>query len=360
MQRRPWALDRQVPGTAARSSYTGGMLRGVPFVGVTRGGRIESVHAVAACASDVHGNVLLALGSIDEPVFLRSSAKPFITAAGVRAGTVERFGFTDRELAVMSASHNGEPFHIEAVQSILAKIGARVDDLRCGIHAPAYPPAAAALRQSGEAPSALHNNCSGKHAGILALARVLDAPLAGYPDPGHPAQRAILALCERVSDDTFTPDRLGIDGCGIPVYATSLRNAARSFARLATLAELEPADAAALARVRAAIIAEPDYVAGTKRFDTDLIRAANGRVVCKSGAEAVHASALLDGGVGLVLKVVDGAHRAAAPAAIALLRQLEALDHNELQMLGAHARPAVHNHAGMLVGGFAALVFVAG
>jgi L-asparaginase II len=336
------------------------MLCGVPLVGVTRGERVESVHAVAACACDVDGNVLLELGSIDEPVFLRSSAKPFITAAGVRAGTVERFGFTDRELAVMSASHNGEPFHIEAVQSILAKIGATVDDQRCGTHAPAYPPAAEALRAAGHEPSALHNNCSGKHAGILALARVLGAPLEGYADPRHPAQRAILALCERVSDDTFGPDRLGIDGCGIPVYATSLRNAARSFARLATLEELEPADASALARVRAAIVAEPQYVGGTKRFDTDLIRAGNGRIVCKGGAEAVHASALLDGRCGLVLKVVDGAHRAAPPAALALLRGLGALDDGQLALLDAHARPTVRNHAGTVVGGVAALDFVAG
>jgi L-asparaginase II len=326
------------------------MLTGVPFVGVYRGPRLESVHAVAACASDAFGNVLLALGSIDEPVFLRSSAKPFIAAAGVRAGIVERFGFDDRELAVMSASHNGEEIHLAAVLSILKKIGARVEDLHCGAHAPSYPPAAAALRARGAVPTALHNNCSGKHAGILALARVLNAPLAGYMEPGHPAQRAILALCERLSDDRFPADRLGIDGCGIPVYATSLRNAARSFARLAALADLDPGDAAALARVRAAIVAEPDYVAGTGRFDTDVIRAGNGRIVAKGGAEAVHATALLDGGIGLVLKVVDGGSRAAAPAALALLRRLGALDAEQERVLAAHARSAVANAAGVIVG----------
>jgi L-asparaginase II len=336
------------------------MLVGVPFIGVTRGPRLESVHAVAACASDAAGNVLLALGSIDEPVFLRSSAKPFITGAGVRAGTVERFGFDDRELAVMSASHNGEPFHVDAVRGILAKIGASAADLRCGTHAPAYAPAAAELAARGESATPLHNNCSGKHAGILALARVIGAPLAGYLDPGHPAQRAILAFCERVSDDVFTADRLGVDGCGIPVYATSLRNAARSFARLAALDGLGPADAAALARVRAAIVAEPDYIGGTKRFDTDLVRVGNGRIVAKGGAEAVHATALLDGGIGLVLKVVDGAHRAAPPAAIALLRQLGALDEDQYAALAMHARVTVSNHAGADVGQVAALDFVPG
>jgi L-asparaginase II len=331
------------------------MLSGVPLVGVRRGSRLESVHAVAACACDVDGNVVLALGIIDEPVFLRSAAKPFITAAGVRAGTIERFGFDDRELAVMSASHNGEPFHIDAVRGILEKIGATVDDLRCGAHAPSYGPAAAALNAAGEKPTALHNNCSGKHAGILALARMLEVPFDGYLEPEHPAERAILALCERVSDDVFPPDKLAIDGCGIPTYATSLRNAARSFARLATLEELDPADAAALARVRAAIVAEPDYVAGTRRFDTDLIRAANGRIVGKIGAEAVHATALLDGGVGLVLKVVDGAQRAAAPAALALLRTLGALDERQRATLDAHARVPIANRAGTIVGEIMAL-----
>jgi L-asparaginase II len=331
------------------------MLTGVPFVGVRRGPRLESIHAVAACACDVAGNVLLALGSIDEPVFLRSAAKPFITAAAVRAGIVERFGFDDRELAVMSASHNGEAFHVDAVNRILGKIGAVAGDLRCGSHTPAYGPAAAALAAGGEAATALHNNCSGKHAGILALARVLGAPLDGYLDPAHPAQREILALCERVSDDRFAPDRLGIDGCGIPVFATSLRNAARAFARLATLDELDPLDAAALARVRAAIVAEPDYIAGTGRFDTDLIRAGKGRIVAKAGAEGVHATALIAGGLGLVLKVVDGAQRAAPPAALALLGQLGALDECQVRALAPHARIAVRNHAGTVVGDLAAL-----
>jgi L-asparaginase II len=335
------------------------MLSGVPFVGVRRGPRLESVHAVAACACDVEGNVLLALGTIDEPVFLRSAAKPFITAAGVRAGTVERFGFDDRELAVMSASHNGEPFHVEAVRGILAKIGATVDDLRCGAQAPSYPPAAKALTAAGERPTALHNNCSGKHAGILALARVMEVPFEGYLDSGHPVQRAILALCERVSDDAFPPGKLAIDGCGIPTYATSLRNAARSFARLATLQELDPGDAEALARVRAAMVAEPDFTAGTQRFDTDLIRAGNGRIVGKVGAEGVHATALLDGGIGLVLKVIDGARRAAPPAALALLQRLGALDERRSAALDAHARTPIANVAGTVVGQIAMLDAIA-
>ncbi|MFN2460886.1 MAG: asparaginase [Candidatus Velthaea sp.] len=329
----------------------------MPFVAVTRGPRVESIHDVAACASDIGGNVVLALGDIDEPFFLRSAAKPFIAAAVVLAGAAERFALDDRELAVMAASHGGEPFHIDAVRSILAKAGATVNDLACGAHAPAYEPAAAALAASGARPSALHNNCSGKHAGILALCRMLDAPLAGYLDADHPAQRAILGFCERVSDERFGSERLAVDGCGIPAYATSLRRAARSFARLATLEALAPPDAAALQRVRRAMVAEPAYVGGTGRFDTDLMAAADGAIACKAGAEGVHGSALIGQGLGLVLKVIDGSRRAAPPAATALLRQLCALDDRQAAALETHARVPVRNVAGRIVGEVAARSF---
>lgn len=331
-------------------------LAGVPAVAIRRGERVESVHQVAVCVCDEKGEVVLKAGTIETPVYLRSSAKPFIAAASVRAGVMEQFGFGDRELAVMSASHNGEPGHTELVASMLARIGAGVEDLACGAHAPSYGPAAAALAERGERPSALHNNCSGKHAGILALAAVLGAPLEGYLEPDHPAQRAIIALCERVSDDVFGPDKLGVDGCGIPVYATSLHNAARSFARFATLEGLDDADATALARVAAAMGSEPWYVAGTERFDTDLMRATSGRIVGKAGAEGVHCDALLDAGLGLALKTIDGGARRAVPTAtIAVLDALRALDPAARAALERHARVPITNVAGTVVGEIASL-----
>lgn len=330
-------------------------LAGVPAVAVRRGTRVESVHSIAACAADADGTIALRVGTIDTPVFLRSSSKPFIAAAAVREGVLERFGFGERELALMCASHNGEPGHVELVASMLERIGASVDDLACGVQVPAYEPAAAALAARGESPTALHNNCSGKHAGILALAKLVGAPFAGYTEPSHPAQQLILGLCGRVSDDHFDGDRLAVDGCGIPVYATTLRKAAVSFARLATLQGLEDRDASALARTGAAMAAEPWYVAGTGRFDTDLIGATGGRVIGKAGAEGVHCDALLDGGLGLALKVVDGTRRAAAPAALAALDALHALEPGARRALRAHAGAAVKNVAGRVVGEVAVL-----
>jgi L-asparaginase II len=273
----------------------------------------------------------------------------------VRAGVLERFGFGERELALMCASHNGEPAHVALVASMLERIGATVDDLGCGAHPPSYELAAAALAARGERPTQLHNNCSGKHAGILALAKVLGAPFAGYLEAGHPAQRAVIAMCERVSDDVFDGDKLAVDGCGIPVYATTLYKAAVSFARFATLRGLADADAAALARVGAAMAAEPWYVAGTGRFDTDLIRASRGRIVAKAGAEGVHCDALLDAGLGVALKVVDGSRRAAAPATLAVLDALRVLEPAAREALRPHAAVPVKNVAGRVVGQVAAL-----
>jgi L-asparaginase II len=330
-------------------------LAGVPAVAVRRGTRIESVHHVAACVATADGEIVVKVGTVETPVFLRSSAKPFIAAASVRAGVLEAFGFGERELAVMSASHNGEPAHVELVASMLERIGATVDDLACGPQTPAYEPAAEALAARGEKPTQLHNNCSGKHAGILALAKLIGAPFAGYLEPSHPAQRAIIALCERVSDDVFEGDKLAVDGCGIPVYATTLHKAAVSFARFATLEGIDDDDATALARVASAMANEPWYVAGTGRFDTDLIRASGGRIVAKAGAEAVHCDALLDAGLGLALKVVDGGRRATAPATIALLDSIRALDPGVREAVQPHARLAVRNVAGRVVGEVAAL-----
>jgi L-asparaginase II len=326
------------------------------IVRVTRGDLVESEHEVAACVADARGDVVFAAGDIERPVYLRSAAKPFIAAAIVASGAADRFAFDDRELAVIAASHNGEPAHVETVRGILAKIDASVADLRCGAHAPTYEPAAAALAARGEAPSALHNNCSGKHAGILALCTHLHLDRVTYRAATHPAQRSILALCARLADVPVETLSLGVDGCGIPVYATSLRRAAQSFARFATLEHVDDADAAALARVRAAMAAQPYYVAGSGRFDTALGEATRGRVVGKAGAEGVHGDALPRERLGLAVKVADGARRAAAPATIALLGRFGALDPGEIVALEEYARPHVFNVAGERVGAIVASV----
>lgn len=321
---------------------------------VTRGNLVESVHHVAAAAANAKGDVVLQTGDIESPVFLRSSAKPFIAAAAVAAGAREAFGLDMRELAVMSASHVGEPFHIAAVRSILQKIGLNESALQCGAHLPYDEATAHEMLREGRKPSAIDNNCSGKHAGILALCKVLGADVATYMDLDNPAQRYILAFCARLSDDDPAAWPLGVDGCGIPVYATSLRKAAMAFARFGTLTHVEQRDAQALLIVRDAMISYPEYVSGTGQFDTRVMAAGAGAVACKSGAEGVHALTLVPQGIGLASKVVDGTPRARAPLTMAALRALGSPVADATDLAG-YIEPIVYNRAGHAVGAIRAV-----
>lgn len=299
---------------------------------------------------DAEQNVIFAAGDIESPVFLRSTAKPFIAAAAIAAGVRERFGLESREISVMSASHTGQAFHVDAVRSILRKIGMDESALRCGAHEPYNAEAAKQMRDAGIVPTAVHNNCSGKHAGILALCKIIGADPSTYLEPSNPAQQRILALCARASGVHVEEFILGVDGCGIPVYATPLRNAALSFMRLATLQGLNDEDAAALHVVRDAMAAHPEYVSGTDEFDTRFMAAGAGSLVCKGGAEGVHGTAFIDSGTGLVCKVLDGASRGRAPAVLGAVRQLGLLSEAALTQLADLERPVVYNRAGRAVG----------
>lgn len=313
-------------------------LRGEPLVEVTRDGMVESVHCVAVCAVDDAGNDLLAIGSVDAPVFLRSTAKPFIASAIVASDAADRYQLDDREIAVISASHSAQPFHISAVRSILSKIGMDEAALQCGPEGEGYPP------------QPIYNNCSGKHAGILALCKTMGSDPQSYRDPQNPAQRVILDVCARMSGVRRDELHVGIDGCGVPVYAVPLRAAAHSYMRLACGEGLDLRHSRALRRVRDAMIAYPEFVSGSGEFDAELMRAGAGALACKGGAEGVHGIALIDRRAGVVLKVADGNSRARPPAAIAVLGMLHALPQARLDALAAFARPAVHNKAGLQVG----------
>ncbi|HEV3153572.1 MAG TPA: asparaginase [Candidatus Baltobacteraceae bacterium] len=305
---------------------------------VTRDGVVESIHCVAACAIDAHGRELLSIGQIDAPVYLRSTAKPFIASAIVAAGAHERFALEPAEIAVIAASHSGETFHLAAVRSILSKIGLGEDALQCGPEGAGYPA------------DAIYNNCSGKHAGILALCKTLGCDTASYLDPDNPAERYILNVCAAMSEVPFESLHVGVDGCGVPVYATPLRNAAVSYMRLACGCGIDANHTRALKIVREAMLAFPEYVSGSGEFDAALMRAAGGRLLCKGGAEGVHGVAAINRGVGFVLKVADGNSRARSPGVIAALRMLDLLSEKQVEALHSFARPPVHNKAGRLVG----------
>jgi L-asparaginase II len=317
---------------------------------------VESFHRVDACAVDAAGSVLYRAGEIDVPVYLRSTAKPFIAAAAIEAGVAEVFELQPQEIAIMAASHSGQPIHVHAVLSILHKIGMDVSALACGVHWPYDEASAEALRLAGDHPTALHNNCSGKHAGILALCKVLGADPSTYLSAENPAQRHILEFCARLSDDDAASWPVATDGCGIPVYATSLRNAARSFARFASLSELRSTDAAALRVVRDAMLRFPHYVAGSGQLDTELMIVGDGAIAAKAGAEGVHGVAAIALGFGYVSKVLDGNSRARGPSTIAALHRLAVLDDAKVLRLARFARPTVYNRAGKAVGEVRAVI----
>ncbi|MHB0980420.1 MAG: GNAT family N-acetyltransferase [Thermoleophilia bacterium] len=270
----------------------------------TRGGALEEVHRGVIAVADVGGRLLGGVGDPETPILLRSAAKPFQALTLVATGAADALGITERELAVVCASHAGEEEHVRVVAGLLERLGLSADDLVCGTHPPFSRVSRAALQASGAAPSPLQNNCSGKHAGMLGLALFLGAPLSGYEDVAHPVQGAMGETVGRLlGRDGAVME--GVDGCGVPVVLVTALEAATLFARLVEGAE------PALRRVRDAMMAYPELVGGEGRFDTRCMRLLPGDVVSKEGAAGVQGVGLAPGvgrlgPVGCVLKVADG------------------------------------------------------
>ncbi len=293
-----------------------GLPEDAPLVAVRRGALVESFHRGRSVFSDPAGNVLDAEGDPEGYAYARSSAKPFQALPLVLSGAADAFGLTDEELAVVCASHNAEEPHLRAVRSVLTKAGLTEEDLQSGAHPPMYAPAAAGLARRGEEPRPVHGNCSGKHAGMLALCVHEGWETHGYRDPGHPLQRRVLETISRVCGLERDEVLIAGDNCGVPTFALPLKNLAAAFARLATGEGLPDDLAEAATRVRGAMRDHPFTVAGTGRLDTELMGDTD--LVAKGGAEGVFCAGGPEGW-GLALKVSDGATRAVRPAAIAAL-----------------------------------------
>jgi len=292
------------------------------LVEATRGGAVESRHRGSFAVVAADGRIVLARGDVSRPVFPRSAVKAIQALPLVETGAADRFGYSDEALALAQASHGGEPGHVAGVARMLAAAGLDAAALECGAHPPSHGPSAAALVKAGEAPSALHNNCSGKHAGFLATARMIGAPTGGYIAPDHPVQRLVRdALGEMTGFDQAEASR-GLDGCSIPTYAVPLLGLARAFARLAAPEGLPEPRAAAARRLYRAAVGQPWAVAGTGRFCTEVMGALKGAALIKTGAEGVFCAALAGPGLGIALKVEDGATRASEAAMAELLARL--------------------------------------
>lgn len=319
------------------------------LVEVTRGDAVESRHYGHVAVVDADGRVVFSLGDPDFPTYPRSSLKPLQALAGIARGTADRFNFTDAEIAVTCASHSAEPRHIEAVARILAKIAATEDDLRCGPHQVPYIPTRNQLIREGREPTRIYNNCSGKHSGMLALARMLGAPLAGYWEADHPVQQQIQRVLHEAAGTDLDHLTWGVDGCGVPTYRMPLSHLALGFARLATPERLGE-DQAAGERIVKAMNAEPEMVRGEGGFDSVLMRAVPGLVISKGGAEGCHAIGVVGAGLGLAVKVEDGSARPLEPVVLAVLRRLGILPDPLPEKLQPLLRPVVLNTRDVPVG----------
>jgi L-asparaginase II len=323
---------------------------------VCRGGRTESAHRGAVVVADSDGRVVASAGNPDAPVFLRSVAKPFQAIPLVDAGGERAFRLTDDEIALMCASHGGEPRHVRVARRILRKGGLDASDLICGPQEPMDPRAARALAAKGEEPTALHNNCSGNHGGLLLACRLLGLPVEGYARPEHPLQQRILSIVA-----THTAVRTGeigiaVDGCGLPVFHLPLSGVARAYAFFAAArsGSARGRDARAVRRIGRAMCASPAMVAGRGRFTTALLEAGRGSWIGKEGAEGIYAMALSRSGeagpLGVAFKIEDGSTRARDAVALEILSAIGRLGAAAASRLSVFRRPLVRNAGGAVVG----------
>jgi L-asparaginase II len=319
------------------------------LVEVLRGTLVESRHRGAVAVADADGATVLTAGDIATPIFPRSAVKALQALVLVESGAADRYGFGDEELALACASHSGEPDHVAGVERMLALAGLDVSALACGAHWPLSQPATVALARTGQ-PSALHNNCSGKHAGFICDACAMDAAYVGYWKPEHPVQREVRAVLENLTGAALTEDRRAIDGCSVPTWAIPLQNLAHAFAKFGSGYGLERARADAAVRLRAACAQKPWHVAGTGRFCTEIMQLFGPRVFVKTGAEGVYCGALPGQGLGIAIKCDDGAGRAAQAIMAALIARFLPLSDAERTALARFMRPTLHNWNGFEVG----------
>lgn len=329
-----------------------------PVVEVKRGSITESRHRGHIIALDGDGRTVAQLGVPETVTFLRSSSKPHQAIPLVASGAADHFGFTEKEIAIACASHNGERMHTATVAGMLKKIGLEPSALKCGVHEPYSAEAARELRERGLQPTVLHNNCSGKHTGMLALALYLNAPTETYDQPENPVQLNIVRSISQFSGVAVEDVAVGVDGCGVPTFGVTVRAMALMYVRLVTPPEeFDKATREACRRIVSAMTKYPEMIGGRdERLDTVIMQAARGLVVSKVGAEGVYTAAVLPcaawpRGLGLALKIEDGEDRRARPAvAIEAMRQLGVLKDGALEEVKQYASFPIVNRRGEQVG----------
>ena len=340
-----------------------------PLFEVTRGNIVESVHYGSIAVADSNGKLISSYGDPRTVAFLRSSAKPFQALPFVESGGVEYFGFTPRELSISCASHEGSDLHVQTVEGIQKKVGVEESYLQCGVHMPGDVDAFKSLIVNNKQPTPNQNNCSGKHSAMLAHAKMRGLSLENYLDVNHPIQKEILASFAEMCRLPAKEIELGTDGCSAPNFAVPLYHAALAMARLCDPRELSEVRASACRKITSAMTTHPEMVSAYGEFDEQLMRAGEGKIVCKRGAEGYQIMGLLPGvlspdapGIGIALKISDGdasrmsldlahSHRVRPAVALEILHQLGALSSKQEQALASFGRvKPVKNHRGIITG----------
>jgi L-asparaginase II len=331
----------------------------IPLVEITRGNIVESVHFGSLCVVASDDRILFSLGDNNTKFFLRSSSKPFQALAFLEMGGAEYYHLTEKEIALICSSHSGTDEHLQILEGLQRKVGIVETDLQCGAHSPYSQKTTDQLLIRGITPRTNHNNCSGKHTGMLAFAKMIGAPLDSYLEPSHPVQQAILHTFAEMCGLEVNEIELGIDGCTAPVFAVPLPNTAIAYARLCQPVGLAEDRAKACRLITSAMAANPFMVAGPERFDTDGMTAGKGTFISKVGAEGYRAIGIMPGkaagvetSLGVTLKISDGdpVMRASSIVAMAVLKALNVLDHDQIAVLKSYDRRPVFNWRGKEVG----------
>lgn len=320
------------------------------LVEVKRNNWVESRHHVHAMVMRADRSILDSWGEKSRPTFPRSAVKLIQAIPLVTTGAAASRALTTKQLAIACASHNGEEGHVQLVKSWLDDLGLGEMDLFCGPHRPYYEPAAQAIERAGSAPCRWHNNCSGKHSGMLTLAQTQGWICEGYQKIDHPVQQAYLSALKVLTANSTTGDQFGIDGCGVPTFASPLDDLGHAAAQIADPAALPSATAEAVKILREAAMAEPWYVAGTGRFDTEVMSASDQRIFAKIGAEGVVLVALPSEKLGIIVKSEDGAERAAQTAAAWLIQKYLPTTDQERAALAPYLETPIKNSRQQPVG----------
>lgn len=315
-----------------------------------RGNWIENRHHGAICVSDASGRILTSVGDISAEIFPRSAIKALQALAIFKSSANAKFDMSDQAIALACASHNGELAHTDLAASMLANVGLDENALECGAHPPIDPAARKALFARGGKPNALHNACSGKHAGMLSVARALGVDTKRYSEREHAVQQTVRDVVQEILDHPLTDHMCGLDGCSIPSWAAPVSVFAKGFARMATGQGLSPETAQAARTIFDAATTHPFLVGGTGSFDSEAMAAFGGRLMLKFGADGVYCGALRDKGIGFALKCDDGSVPAATAMVAALLLEIADPTPEQAKVLGTRAKQDQINWAGHHVG----------